>query len=124
MPLKTIVMTSILMASTFLIAILICDKIDGIHAEKRPDNFWLYHILLIIVSSNFNMYNFVFLWLAYYDASRRNYLIIKLSNSLELDFHIKDPITVRLPTINFLDSNSILAWLEARKIVLELGNRF
>ena len=48
----------------------------------------------------------------------------KLSESLELDFHKKDPASVRLPVINFLDTQSLLSWLAARKIILDMGNRF
>ena len=72
----------------------------------------------------FYMINLIFLWIAFNDANRRNYLMEKLSNSLEFDFHKKNSITVRLPTINFLDPRSLLTWLEARKVVLELGARF
>ena len=47
-----------------------------------------------------------------------------LSSSLEFDFHCKDNITVRMPIINFLDAGSLLSWLKARKITLDLGSRF
>ena len=47
-----------------------------------------------------------------------------LSSSLELDFFKKDARTVRLPTINFLDPETLLSWIEARKIILDTGARF
>ena len=65
-----------------------------------------------------------FTWLAYVDASRRNSLMKMLSNSLELSIYTKDAISVRFPTLNFFDTQSILTLLEARKVVLEIGNRF
>ena len=43
---------------------------------------------------------------------------------MEFDFHKKDKISVRMPTINFLDTQSVLSWLKARKLTLELGSRF
>ena len=66
----------------------------------------------------------MFIWMAYWDAKRRNYLMEKLSNCIELDFHLKDSVTVRFPTINFFDTQSLLSWLDARKLVLEIGSRF
>ena len=48
----------------------------------------------------------------------------RLSQSLEFDFHKKDSISIRLPVINFLESKSLLSWLAARKIMLDMGFRF
>ena len=31
---------------------------------------------------------------------------------------------MRLPTINFIDTASMTSWIEARKMVLDLGSRF
>ena len=31
---------------------------------------------------------------------------------------------MRLPIVNFLDTKTILSWLAARKIILDIGNRF
>ena len=92
--------------------------------DDDPSNYWLYMISFFIVVFFFYFVNFTFLWTAFIDAYRKNYLMAKLSESLEFDFHNKDPISVRLPTINFLDTQSLLSWLEARKITLELGSRF
>ena len=47
-----------------------------------------------------------------------------LSSSLELDFHKKDTISVRFPTINFLDPQTLHSWVEARKLTLSIGARF
>ena len=75
---------------------------------------------------NFVFYflNFIFLFIGFSDANRRFYMMEKLSQSLEFDFHRKNSISVRLPTINFLDIQTLLSWLEARRLTLELGNRF
>ena len=48
----------------------------------------------------------------------------KLSQCLEFDFHTKDHVSVRMPTINSLDTQSLLSWLKARRLILELGSRF
>ena len=52
----------------------------------------------------FYLLNLFFLFMAFTDANRRNYIMSKLSKSLEFDFHKKDHVSVRLPTINFLDT--------------------
>ena len=54
-------------------------------------------------NTNFYLLNIIFLFMAFTDASRRNYIMDKLSKSLEFDFHKKDYVSVRMPTINFLD---------------------
>ena len=38
----------------------------------------------------FYVVNFTFLWTAFIDAFRKNYLMAKLSESLEFDFHNKN----------------------------------
>lgn len=47
-----------------------------------------------------------------------------VSGSLELDFHTKDKTGIRFPTLNFMDTQSLLTWLETRKMILEMGERF
>ena len=37
------------------------------------------------------------------DADKRNLLMVKLSESLELDFNKKDPESIKFPTLNFMD---------------------
>ena len=66
----------------------------------------------------------IFLYAAFNDANRRNALMKSLSNSLEIDFNKKDSVSIRLPTINFFDPQSLQSWLEARKVVLDIGSRF
>ena len=68
--------------------------------------------------------NSIFLYAAFNDANRRNTLMKSLSNCLEIDFHKKDSVSIRLPSINFFDQQSLQSWLEARKVVLDIGSRF
>ena len=48
----------------------------------------------------------------------------ELTNALQLDFEIKDATSIRYPTINFCDAESLATWLEGRKIVAMIGARF
>ena len=81
----------------------IFEKIEEEDFEK-PNNYWLYNGTLIAFNFVFYMLSFIFLATAFTDANRRNYIMEKLSHSLEFDFHKKDKISVRMPTINFLDT--------------------
>ena len=47
-----------------------------------------------------------------------------LSSALCINLQRKNKITIRLPTINFIDPASITSWVEARTLVLDLGSRF
>ena len=47
-----------------------------------------------------------------------------LSSSLEINFQLKNGNDVRLPTLNFIDPKTMTAWMEARKMVLNIGARF
>jgi hypothetical protein len=67
---------------------------------------------------------FVFLFMAALDVKRRNYQMQLLSSALEINLQSKNKITVRLPTINFIDPASLTSWIEARTLVLDLGSRF
>ena len=92
--------------------------------ETRSSFVWIYNACLYFCIFSYNLMNMLFMWLAYNDANRRNWLMTKLSNSLELGLHSKDAVSVRFPTINFMDTQSLISLLEARKIVLEIGSRF
>lgn len=70
------------------------------------------------------MMNLMFLEIALVDITRRNYQMQLLSSALEVNFHEKNGITIRLPTLNFIDPKTMTAWLEARKLVLDIGSRF
>ena len=92
--------------------------------KELPDFFWLYNICAWGFSSFFYFLNITFLFVAYNDANRRNAGMQRLSKALEFDFHKKDSISIRFPVINFLESKSLLTWLAARKIILDMGFRF
>ena len=122
-PFGLMMLASIILASLPIALDPIFEKIDEEDFEK-PNNYWLYNGTLIAFNFVFYMLSWIFLATAYTDANRRNYIMVKLSQSLEFDFHKKDKISVRMPTINFLDTQSVLSWLKARKLTLELGSRF
>ena len=67
---------------------------------------------------------FYFLRIAAITQSRRANCMNELTNALQLDFEIKDATSIRYPTINFCDAESLATWLEARKIVALIGARF
>merc|ERR1719273_772179 len=79
---------------------------------ERPNNYWLYNGTIMGFNFIFYFINQTFLAMSYTDANRRNYMMQKLSQSLEFDFHSKDIISVRMLTINFLDTQSLLSWLK------------
>ena len=120
----------LLMMVMSLIMILIPVALDYAFKEleeddtEGPNNYWLYNGTIMGFNCIFYFINQTFLAMSYTDANRRNYMMQKLSHSLEFDFHCKDNISVRMPTINFLDTQSLLSWLKARKLTLELGSRF
>ena len=114
---------SLVLAFSYIIAVLACDEIFDRDTEKH-ENFWLYNGFLFVFVLINNVANMFFLWIASYDARRRNHIMEGLTSALELDFHTKNSVSVRFPTINFLDPNSMITWLEARKLVLETGSRF
>ena len=91
---------------------------------EKPPRFWAFNIMCFMETFILTSVNGMFLWFAFWDSNRRIYLMQKISNALELDLYTKDKVTVRMPTLNFLDTQSLLTWLEARKLVLETGNRF
>ena len=124
MPFIGMVVTALLFSGSSLGIELLFERYIYEDVKEKTTFFWAFNGLVIMFNMMFYIINFTFLWIAFNDANRRNYLMEKLSNSLEFDFHKKDSISVRLPTINFLDPRSLLTWLEARKIILEMGIRF
>ena len=63
----------------------------------------------------------VLLFISCFDAQKRNALMVKLSESLELDFNKKNPENIKFPTLNFMCPITILSWVEARKLSLTVG---
>ena len=92
--------------------------------ETWGSKIYLFHFTVVLSCMLVYLPAFEFLWIAFNDASRRNKMMEGLSSSLELDFHKKDTISVRFPTINFLDPQTLHSWVEARKLTLSIGARF
>ena len=91
--------------------------------EKHP-LFWYYNVSCLAGTIWLGFANSIFLWFSFWDANRRIWLMRQVTGSLELNFHTKDKTAIRMPTINFMDTQSLLSWLETRKLVLETGERF
>ena len=72
----------------------------------------------------FNLMNILFVNFAMSDADKKNLMMLRLSQCIDLFFHNKDSITIRFPVINIVDPKSIMTWLEIRKLVLATGSRF
>ena len=85
-------------------ALLTCEYFLIVQIEDKSIQFWIYYLLM---SLNFgftmfqNMLNFANNAL---DADKRNLLMVKLSESLELDFNKKNPESIKFPTLNFMDT--------------------
>ena len=110
---------------SFMVAILpLCLSMVHVETHERPQYFWMFRTTSIFISATYLFPNIIFLYAAFNDANRRNSQMTSLSNCLEIDFHKKDSVSIRLPTINFFDPQSLQSWLEARKIVLDIGQRF
>ena len=100
------------------------DWSDEDRDTSRSSRFWLFNGLCFVTSLIMLLLNGILLWFALWDANRRIYLMRKVSQSIELNFHTKDKVEVRMPTLNFMDTQSLMTWLEARKLVLTTGVRF
>ena len=113
-------------ASLLLTGICLIQDINFNDAVGRVyrTSFVVYETTLVIALFFYNFLNLTILFIAYEDARRRNWLMKKLTNSLELFIITKDSVSVRFPTLNFLCPNSILTLINARKVVLEIGSRF
>ena len=81
------------------------DSDAGLSEENREWNveFWIFNICLFIANFPMTIANTGFIFFAFWDASRRIQLMRYMSNSLELDFKLKNKVTIRLPTLNFVD---------------------
>ena len=58
------------------------------------------------------------------DSKRRYTFMRYISSMLQIDITDKDKETVRVPTIDFFDKKSLQTWLEARKLIFKIGERF
>ena len=96
----------------------------GLEREDRTSIWWAYNIISVLLLTMSLMMNAAFPIFAMWDSRRKIYLMQLISRSLELDFVTKDTVSIRLPTLNFLDKQSLLTWLKARKLVIETGIRY
>lgn len=115
---------AMMVSASYLIAAQVLDSVDESRATEKPKMYWLFNIWCLLATSMPAVANALFLWFAFWDANRRIYLMRLLSSALEIDFHTKNKTSIRMPSLNFMDTKSLLTWLEARKLVLETGNRF
>ena len=92
-------------------------------AKSKSTSFWVYNICIFVDLQIFMNMNWQFLYFSFYDAFRRVWLMRQLSKSLE-SLNSKSGVDLKLPIINFMDKESLLSWLEARRLVLEIGGRF
>ena len=92
--------------------------------SERTGRYMPYHILCMLGTWNVNFFNGLFLFYAHKDSSRRIHLMRFISCSLKIKSTGKNSHQIKLPTLNFLDTESLETWLEARKIVSQLGKRF
>ena len=92
--------------------------------DRAPRFYFLYTGLTIVPTFFLTFANFQFLCFCMIGYSRRTCLLNELTNALVLDFEAKDAASIRYPTINFCDAQSLATWIEARRLALALGQRY
>ena len=68
--------------------------------------------------------NLIFLIMVMADFSRRRFVMQMLTEMLEVDLNRKSTAAIRLGSINFVDSASLLCWFNMRRMVFDTGKRF
>jgi hypothetical protein len=105
----------------------IWEQKDLYSLDARPTqnpNYWIYSWLCFGLNLIYTFINLAFMNIAVIDASRKNMMMERMSQVLDLSFHAKDEITIRLPVFNLVDPESIVTWIELRKLILQTGSRF
>ena len=92
--------------------------------ELDNPNFWPSYGPLGMVVFVYTMMNTLFMNFAMIDASKKNIMMKRLSQCIDIFFHNKDPITIRFPVFNIIDPKSIMTWIEIRKLIMSTGSRF
>ena len=92
-------------------------------AFENP-NYWAHHGPMMMFCLILNMANVAFLNFAQIEADKKNMMMKRLSQVIDLYFHSKDSVTIRLPVINIVDPTSIMTWMEIRRLVIHTGSRF
>ena len=99
-----LIVFSLLIGFVPLAVLLTCEYFKVVQIEDKSIQFWIYYLLMCL-NFGFTMFqsmlNFANNAL---DADKRNLLMVKLSESLELDFNKKNPENIRFPTLNFMDT--------------------
>lgn len=121
-----IMMLSLLLASSPMVANWVSThfKLEANYNPMMHENYWKYQGVCFMLNLIYFMMNFLFLWVAMIDASKRNLMMLRMSQALEYQFQFKDEITIRLPIFNFIDPQSIVTWIEIRRLIVETGERF
>ena len=93
-------------------------------AEGRSMVFWIYvgvgtFALFKLFGAYFRYFNATVV-----DLNRRTALLESVSESLEMDKGRKSKVTVQMPVFNYIDSVSMVSWVQARQLVLHVGTTF
>jgi hypothetical protein len=72
----------------------------------------------------FSYYNFLFLNACLQDLSRRSFITKMLGSFLQVDVNRKETLSIQMLSLNFMDPNSLMTWLEMRKMAFDVGLRF
>jgi len=124
---KLIMMCAMLIAFSPMVLEIIWESYGLFSNGQMPTMtpyFWAYNIVLGLINFMYCGMNILFMNIAIVDASKRNLMMKRMSQVIELGFHKKDFITIRLPVFNLVDPESIVTWIELRKMILETGSRF
>ena len=82
--------------------------------RKFPENYGLFMGSCWWVTCVVTMQNIILLQTGRIEYERRRYLLKELTNALYFNFDEKDESSLKYPTINFFDTQSLNTWLEAR----------
>ena len=105
----------------------VSDLIDIMYIDtdrKFPNNYGLFMGLCWWVTCVVTFQNIMLLQTGRIEYERRRYLLKELTNALYFNFDEKDESSLKYPTINFFDTQSLNTWLEARQITIAVGGRF
>ena len=119
-----ILITGSYLISTIIFDIFYTEWNGELRETEKPPFYWWFNMSCFLGTFHMVTANSIFLWFSFWDANRRIWLMRQVTGSLELSFHTKDKTAIRMPTVNFMDTQSLLSWLETRKLVLDTGERF
>lgn len=81
-------------------------KFDIFGDQAQPmtaENYWKYNGACFFINMMLFTVNPMFMNIAIVDASKKNMMMLRMSQVLDFTFHAKDNITVRLPVFNLID---------------------